>query len=305
MSIRVHLGCAGAVLDGWINVDVDPRVDADVHADPFDLVLKSAQDIGEVYLGRLIERLCPDDAVALVRLIVDRAPEGTPVTAAAVDVRAASQMLVSGAIDIEGFNEQFVHASVPGAEQRWSYDAHALAAVLERGGLYNVATVDASSLPDARHVPAAVANVRCAVAGSVRRSDPNRHGHPDSVRVAEPLAARGAVATAVASTGPPTAQEELLSDVQELRAELLRLRKRERTALQLAGRADRLQRELSDTQQTLSAVTGSISFRVAQTGSRVARRLLPATSRRRAVAAGILRAMFTRRATGDDEVTDG
>lgn len=284
--MRVHLGCAGTMLEGWVNVDADPRVAADVHADPFDFVARCGSDIGELYLGRLLESLCPDDAVALLRLIGARAPAGTGVTAAAVDVRAAAGALAGGEVDLDTFNRELVHAGGPGPGQRWSYDGPSLLEVFTRGGIKKVTQADLASLPDADALAGALGRFRCAASGSVGAA-----GRRAAVTPSHELPAPPPLAV--------SAQDTVLAELEAVRAELERLRRREEAALRRAGQADRFEHELHDTQNTLAQLTGSITFRVAQGGSRVARRILPAGTRRRDAVARLVRAVRSGPSTRD------
>ncbi|HEX5497110.1 MAG TPA: hypothetical protein VFX70_21310, partial [Mycobacteriales bacterium] len=79
--MRVNLGCGSYYLDGWLNVDADVDVRADVHMDPVDFVRHSADQADEVYLGDYLERIPVGDAVALLTLLRERLAAGTVVSA--------------------------------------------------------------------------------------------------------------------------------------------------------------------------------------------------------------------------------
>jgi hypothetical protein len=46
--MRVNLGCGQAYLDGWVNVDNDTAVHADVYSDAFDFVQQYGDEIEEL-----------------------------------------------------------------------------------------------------------------------------------------------------------------------------------------------------------------------------------------------------------------
>ena len=276
--LRVHLGCAGVRLDGWLNVESDPRVGADVYADPFDFVAEHGPEIGELYMGHLLEALSPDDATALLRLTNSRAAPGTAVAAAATDVRAACAAFAAGEIGIEQFNRSFAHRAFVGRQQRWSFDAASLLELFRQSGLEKVTTADLATLPDAGELPPEERRWRCAASGMVAP-----HASHDGAARSRIVEQTPVVALHRAST----AESALLDQLSAVRAELDRLRSREQAALRKAGKADRLAVELVDTQRTLDAINRSISFRVAHRGSLVARRVLPAGSPQRRLAARV------------------
>ena len=288
MTIRVHLGSAGARLDGWLNVDGDPRAAADAYADPFDFVARNGPDIGELYLGRLLEALSLDDARALLHLIASRTSPGTLVTAGASDIRAVATAFAAGEMTTEQLNRQFVHAGSGGAELRSSWDAASLLELFKAAGLQSVTAVNPATLPDAREVGPDQLRWRCAVSGVVSgTARPDADGAAPNTSPGKPRAAKPQPAS--------TPEAALLAELQTLRAELERSRARERDALPRAAKADTLAEELE-------AVTGSITFRVAHRGSLVARRVLPKGSRRRRLVAGALRSLrrSSRDAKGDE-----
>jgi len=286
--MRVHLGCACTHLPGWLNVDSDPRVSADVYADPFEFVARHGPDIDELYLGHLLEDLVLDDALALLRLIGARTVSGTPVTAAAVDVRAACAAFASGEVDSQLFNCSLVHTSSAGRAQRWSYDGAALVRLFEDADLNRVAAVDAAALPDAATMDAAVQSKRCAAKGFVGAAPAAPGGLPERMSNSNP--ARHPVTE--------TAESALLDELQRCRTELSSLRSREQHARTQAASAERLARDLADTRTALEQLERSITYRVAHRGSLVARRLLPAGSARRRMAASVLRAASPRDGKG-------
>lgn len=62
--MRVNIGCGATYAEGWVNVDIEPSVIADVHADATQLPLGDSQ-AEMVYLGHMLEHV-PLDQVPLV-----------------------------------------------------------------------------------------------------------------------------------------------------------------------------------------------------------------------------------------------
>ncbi len=85
---RVNLGSGHGYIEGWVNVDSNPDVHADVYMEAFDFVHEHGHEVTELYMGHFLEHLLPASAAALLALVADRLPEGAQVSAVVPDMRA-------------------------------------------------------------------------------------------------------------------------------------------------------------------------------------------------------------------------
>ncbi|HXZ99232.1 MAG TPA: glycosyltransferase [Candidatus Binatia bacterium] len=293
--MRVHLGCGAVHLEGWVNVDSDRTSRADVHQDPVAFVRGQADGIDEVLLGAAVERLAPDDAVDLLIGLGLLLRPGTPVSAVAQDARAVCRAYLDGDLDNAGLNLSLIEPSDAATPKRWNHDAESLRRLFERAGLSDIQPADPSGWPElavagapliavSARVPARAgtqpeAGEPAEAAGSVAQaSEPAAAANlPPSAEALE-RATRGAL-PGPGSPGGPSAEDALLAEMRRLRAELRRAR--ELLGDPEAHRLDmRPAREAEETRRAIAAIHGSATFRAASAASQMARRLLPAGSRR-------------------------
>jgi O-antigen biosynthesis protein len=129
--MKVNLGCGPDYREGWVNVDRDPEVRADVHADEFAFVRDRAAEADEVHVGVVLDRLSPERARALLVLLGDRVAAGTVVTATGGE-ELAHRFAVAGFLDAtvgDGAEGPLVHAVAPGT--------HEPTALLDSGSMFD------------------------------------------------------------------------------------------------------------------------------------------------------------------------
>ncbi len=140
--MKVNLGCGNSYLDGWVNVDANPNVRADVYMEAFEFVRAHGAEVDELYMGHFLEHLMPASAVALLSLIADEVPEGARVSAVVPDMRAIFAAYDAGEISNVELNERYVYSYEQPSHHVWCHDADSLAAAFERAGYTDVQQID-------------------------------------------------------------------------------------------------------------------------------------------------------------------
>ena len=140
--MKVNLGCGQSYIEGWLNVDANPDVRADVYLDAFEFVREHGAEVDELYMGHFLEHLLPASASALLALIGDRVPEGALVSAVVPDMRAIFAAYDAGEISNAELNERFIYSYSQPSPHVWCYDGDALARVFEDAGFRDVEVID-------------------------------------------------------------------------------------------------------------------------------------------------------------------
>jgi GT2 family glycosyltransferase/predicted SAM-dependent methyltransferase len=140
--MKVNLGCGHSYIEGWINVDANPDVRADVYLDAFEFVRDHGPEVDELYMGHFMEHLLPATAAALLSLIGDRLPEGAVVSAVVPDMHAIFAAYDAGEISNAELNERFIYSYSQPSRHVWCYDGEALRRVFEDAGFLEVELID-------------------------------------------------------------------------------------------------------------------------------------------------------------------
>jgi GT2 family glycosyltransferase/glycosyltransferase involved in cell wall biosynthesis/predicted SAM-dependent methyltransferase len=208
--MKVNLGCGHSYIEGWLNVDANPAVRADVYLDAFEFVQEFGPEADELYMGHFLEHLLPASASALLALIGDRLPEGATVSAVVPDMRAIFAAYDAGEITNAELNERFVYSYSQPSPHVWCYDDASLVAVFEDAGFRDVDLIDPLTWEPVYWKDGAESRWQCGVRATV----------PAAGR--RPVAAdRPPVEWAQhGSDVEPTADELLLRRIVQLQAEL-------------------------------------------------------------------------------------
>jgi predicted SAM-dependent methyltransferase len=264
--VRVNLGCGGAYLEGWVNVDADPGVRADVHADAFDFVRAHGPRIEELYMGHFLEHMVPDVALELLSLIADRLRSGALVSAVVPDMRAIFRAYEAGEITNRELNELYVYSYVQPCHHAWCYDADALLELFRTAGYERVAPIEPLTWPPVYWKSGPWSRWQCGVRASVPDAQPAAGAPEASAVVGETPARADASITARRADAPAG----VVADRQRLAAE----------AAELRGR--------------LTAIERSRPYRWGIQLEQWLGRFLPADSRRRGVVRAALDAVRAR-----------
>jgi O-antigen biosynthesis protein len=214
--MRVNLGCGQAYLDGWVNVDNDTAVHADVYSDAFDFVQQYGDEIEELYMGHFLEHLHPSSAVALVSLIRDCLPAGALVSAVTPDMRAISGAYRTGEITNIELNERFVYSYEQPSRHVWCSDTETLAQLFREAGYVDVEPIDVLNWSPVHVKSGPESRWQCGIRGIIPEGRPDAGGMSESERLAceyEQLRGHGMAM-------PVTVNDMLLARIRQLRGEL-------------------------------------------------------------------------------------
>jgi GT2 family glycosyltransferase/predicted SAM-dependent methyltransferase len=212
--MKVNLGCGQSYLEGWVNVDGDPSVRADIYADAFEFLQQYGAEVGELYMGHFLEHLLPASAVALLHLVRERLPSGAMVSAVVPDMRAIFNAYDAGEITNDELNDRFVYSYEQPSHHAWCYDESTLTRVFREAGFSDVESIDPLSWPPVIWKEGPESRWQCGVRAIV----------PESVDV-RPPADRSIVHSYPGELSPPdelpvSTDEVLLQRITQLRAQL-------------------------------------------------------------------------------------
>jgi O-antigen biosynthesis protein len=214
--MRVNLGCGQAYLDGWVNVDSDTAVHADVYCDAFDFVREFGDEIEELYMGHFLDRLIPNSAVGLLSLIRDCLPAGALVSVVTPDIRAIFGAYRTGEItDIE-LDDRFVCSNELPSRHVWCYDTDTLAQLFREAGYVDIEPIDVLNWSPVHRKSGPESRWQCGIRGIVPDARPDADGISESERLAREYAQLRDPAIAM----PVTANDMLLARIRQLRGEL-------------------------------------------------------------------------------------
>lgn len=169
MGLRLNLGAGRFPLDGYTNVDADPRCEPDVCMRVPPLHFGDGE-AAEIYCGHLLEHLRPEDGAALLaecyRVL---RPGGTlgvvvPDTAEIVRRYLTSTELGWDALvecpanrywslrDLDDVCAVFLFSTYQDSPHQWAYDARTLRRAVEAAGFQVTGSID--PYQDSRLVPA-------------------------------------------------------------------------------------------------------------------------------------------------------
>ena len=140
--MKVNLGSGNSYIEGWVNVDSNPDVRADVYMEAFEFIRMQGSEIDELYMGHFLEHLMPASAAALLALVADELPEGARVSAVVPDMRAIFAAYDAGEITNFELNDRYVYSYEQPSHHVWCHDASSLAAVFAHAGYRDVEPID-------------------------------------------------------------------------------------------------------------------------------------------------------------------
>ncbi|HEY7927621.1 MAG: hypothetical protein ACHQ06_02340 [Candidatus Dormibacteria bacterium] len=165
--MKVNLGCGSAYVAGWVNVDEREEVRADIHLDARDFIRIHGPQTRELFMGHFIEHLMPADALALLRSMVEKFPEGAEVSAVTPDIRQVLHAYEEGSVGNRELNEWYVYSYVQPSRHLWCHDEHSLVELFAQAGFVDVGAIDPSTWPPVWHKEGLGARFQCGVKGVV------------------------------------------------------------------------------------------------------------------------------------------
>ncbi len=158
-GFHVNVGSGEYPLSGFVNIDQDRRMPAEIHQRVPPLPFEDG-DVGEVYAGHFLEHLTPKDANLFLsecyRVLVPGGKLGILVP----DTREVVRRYLAGEgtmeypvgkhrpmADLDEVCAVFLYSTVQKSPHRWSYDLETLRRRLLRAGFYPTAEIDRYSDP--------------------------------------------------------------------------------------------------------------------------------------------------------------
>lgn len=141
--IRLNLGCENIKKEGWINIDINPKVEPDIVADVTDLSNHfKPNSVDEIYAGHLLEHLYPQEAITAVENWKSLLKEGGKLCVVVPDFKYLVKAYMGGSMSIEELAMEYVYSYVQPSHHRWIYDIESLIRFLEEAGFKDIKTID-------------------------------------------------------------------------------------------------------------------------------------------------------------------
>lgn len=282
--MKVNLGSGRAYMQGWVNVDPDPSVKADIHAEGIEFVRTHGPEIDEVYLGHVLEHLLPGESRALLQLLCDRLRSGVQVSAVVPDMKAIFRAYRDGEISNEELNASYVYSYTQPSHHVWCHDSESLVELFTAAGFEDVESIDPLTWPPVYWKEGPESRWQCGVRAlaTARRSG-------------EPASADAPISEPATPLGDPTGPETAPGTAGSAVLEVVLGRNRvllEEVARQVASKRDLEQSlenmaatntRLAGAAQELAQLQSSRSHALASLLARMGRRALPQGSRPRSV----------------------
>ena len=163
--MKVNLGCGEAYMDGWVNVDANPAVRADIHLDVVEFVRQYGPEIEELYMGHVIEHLMPAEALVTLSLLNERTPVGTTISAVTPDMAAIFRAYLDHEVSNDTLNLSFVYSYIQPSHHVWCHDENSLRELFDQAGLNDVAPVDPGTWPPVFHKSGTESRWQCGIKG--------------------------------------------------------------------------------------------------------------------------------------------
>jgi predicted SAM-dependent methyltransferase len=145
---RVNLGCGEWKLDGYVNVDSDPRVSPDVCRDAVDYLAEQPDaSVDEAYAGHFLEHLEREDGLTVLRELRRALRPGGIVGVVVPDTFEIMRRVCYGELDLDEACELYFYSTVQPSRHRWSYDERTLARALREAGFEVIGAIDRWSDP--------------------------------------------------------------------------------------------------------------------------------------------------------------
>jgi O-antigen biosynthesis protein len=182
--VRVNLGSGQAYMPGWVNVDANPDVKADIYLGAADFVREYGDQVEEVYMGHFLEHLLPGDAVSVLSMLCQRLPKGAVVSAVTPDIAAIWAAYQAGEVSNDQLNASFIYSYVQPSRHVWCYDQTSLLELFRRAGFGDAAPIDPLTWPPVFHKEGPESRWQTGVRATATGAAPDDGGAPaDIVRL--------------------------------------------------------------------------------------------------------------------------
>jgi SAM-dependent methyltransferase len=153
---RLNVGCGAYHLTGYANLDADPDVPADVHADALTYLSDCADgSLDEVYAGHFLEHLTPDEARRFLAECHRCLVPGGALAIVVPDMREVARRYVEGlrdavyigdrwwdVADLDAVCAVFLYSPIQETPHRWAWDVRTLARALAAAGFGDLREID-------------------------------------------------------------------------------------------------------------------------------------------------------------------
>jgi O-antigen biosynthesis protein len=177
----VNLGSGQAYMPGWVNVDSNPEVKADLYLGAADFVREYGEQVEEVYMGHFLEHLLPGDAISVLSMLCERLPKGAVVSAVTPDIAAIWSAYQAGEVDNDQLNAAFIYSYVQPSRHVWCYDQASLLELFARAGFPDPTEIDPLTWPPVFHKEGPESRWQCGVKATALGAPADRGGAPADV----------------------------------------------------------------------------------------------------------------------------
>ncbi|MTD14129.1 glycosyltransferase [Nakamurella sp. YIM 132087] len=221
--MKVNLGSGQAYMPGWVNVDASPDVKADIHLDAAEFVRQYGAQVEQVYMGHVLEHVMPGDSLTLLRLLNERLPAGTVISAVTPDMGAIWEAYKAGEIDSYQLNAAFIYSYVQPSHHVWCYDQESLLELFRRAGFVDAEPVDPHTWEPVFHKDGVESKWQTGVRATARGLEGEKNVAPPEVEALTWDLVEAEVARREnKKVGEISTQELLLHRLEELRSALAR-----------------------------------------------------------------------------------
>jgi predicted SAM-dependent methyltransferase len=154
---RLNVGCGAFPLLYWVNLDANPKVPADIHADATEYLLGvEPGTLAEVYAGHFLEHLTLVGASAFLDAVWHALKPGGKLGIVVPDMGEVLSRWMADSIDavewpagtwwpvanFEAVCHLFLYSDVQESPHRWAYTEHTLARLLAKAGFGGFVKID-------------------------------------------------------------------------------------------------------------------------------------------------------------------
>jgi predicted SAM-dependent methyltransferase len=156
-SRRLNVGCGLFPLPYWTNLDADPTIPADVHADASDYLATLAEDsLDDIYAGHFLEHLGYDEARAFLSECYRVLAPGGRLAVVVPDTREILTRWLAGSIDAVEYPDDvwwslndldsvchlFLYSDVQPSPHKWAWERNTLARAMTQAGFSQLQELD-------------------------------------------------------------------------------------------------------------------------------------------------------------------
>jgi|WetSurMetagenome_2_1015567.scaffolds.fasta_scaffold02313_16 hypothetical protein len=154
--MRLNFGCGAYKLAGYTNIDADPEVDADVHAEALEFLDRlTAGEVAEIYAGHFLEHLERPAGLRFLQECYRVLAPGGICGIVVPDTREVLKRYVNLSIEALNFENRLwyfsdlddvcdwiLYSTVQPSRHLWAYDEFTLRRIMQEAGFTDLARID-------------------------------------------------------------------------------------------------------------------------------------------------------------------